>query len=268
MLIAVIKKLSLYAFVIFFLANPTSTSQKLSAADSRWTVYVAENGPHPTNKWLNCHPLKYFLDTKNLKIFDYGGDVLADSPEDNSDKVASTRVGEISGFAIYDVLHRVGKEKSSVAESESLRLMKMILVERKPEEFCEVYHEQGPIEMLELDASDIVDLGSEKVLATHDRLSGTGNFYNEAYWVFDKDGPILLDMNLVDETAGNLTPSGMEIRKGGGFAIKSLTYESPAYKENDPNCCPSGGTVHITFALKNHKLVVVSKRLEPARLGN
>lgn len=265
MFIAVIKRLSLYALVIFLLSCPNARSQKLSSADSRWTVYVAENGPHPTNKWLNCHPLKYFLDTKNLKTFDYGGDVLADSPEDNFDKIVSTRVGEISGFTIYDVIHRIGKEKASVANDQSSRLMKMILVERKPDEFCEIYHEQGPVEMLTVDASDIVDVGPEKVLANQDRLSGTGSFYDEAYWAFDKDGPILLDMNLVDETAGNLTPTGMEIRKGGGFAIRSLTYESPAYKEHDPNCCPSGGTVYVKFALKDHKLVVLEKRFKPAK---
>lgn len=265
MFIAVMKCLSSYALVIFLLSSPTSGSQKPSAPDSRWTVLVAENGPHPTNKWLNSHPLKYFLDTKNLKTFDYGGDVLADSPADNFDRVVSTRVGEISGFAIYDVIHRIGKEKASVVNEESSRLMKMILVERKPEDFCEIYHEQGPIGMLTVDASDIVDVGEEKVLATQDRLSGTGNFYNEAYWAFDKDGPILLDLNLVDETAGKLTPTGMEVRKGGGFSIRSLTYESPAYKENDANCCPSGGVVHVQFGLKNHKLIVVGKRFESAK---
>ena len=265
MFIVMIKQLLLYALVIFLLACPTTQSQKLSDADSRWTVVVADDGPHPTNKRINCYALTYFRDAKNLKEFDYGGDLLADLPEGNTDKVSSSRLGEISGFTIYDVIHRIGKEKPSVADEQSSRALKMILVERKAGEFCEIYHEQGEAIMLTVDSSDIVDVGPEKILATHDLLSGTGNFYNEAYWAFDKNGPIRLDLSLVDETVGNLMPSGMDVKKGGGFAIRSLTYEASVYKEKDPNCCPSGGTVYITFALKNHKLVVIEKRFEPAK---
>lgn len=265
MFLVMIKKLLLSVLVTFLLACPAARSQKPAAPNSKWTVIVADDGPHPTNKRINCHALPYFQDAKNLKEFDYGGDLLADSPEDNFDKVDLHRRGEISGFAIYDVIHRIGREKPSVADEQSSRALKMVLVERKAGEFCEIYHEQGDAVTLTVDSSDIVDVGSEKLLATHDRLSGTGNFYNEAYWAFDKDGPIALDLSVIDETVGNLTPSGMDVRKGGGFEIRSLTYKASVYKEKDPNCCPSGGTIYITFALKNQKLVVVEKRFEPAK---
>ncbi|HEY4838081.1 MAG TPA: hypothetical protein VIH72_05715 [Candidatus Acidoferrales bacterium] len=201
-----------------------------------------------------------------MKAFDYGG-LLADPPAENPDKVQSERVGEIEGFVVYDVIHTIGCHENCGPEEQFFRLLKMILVERKPGEFCEIYHEQGESEMLTIEAAYIGRADTEQILVTNDRISGTGNDYNEAYWTFDKEGPILLDMNLVDETVGSLLPDGMDVQKGGAFEIGTLTYDSAVWKEGDGGCCPSGGEVHIKFALENHKLVVVEKKFEPAKHG-
>jgi|ERR1700733_2536895 len=131
------KRLRLCVLAIFFLASLIASAQARSAADSRWTVHVQEDGPHPTNKRINCHALKYFQDTKNLKAFDYGG-LLADPPAENPDKVQSERVGEIEGFVVYDVIHTIGCHENCGPEEQFFRLLKMILVERKPGEFCEI----------------------------------------------------------------------------------------------------------------------------------
>jgi hypothetical protein len=256
MLVAMLKHLLFCALVIFFLTSPIASPQVRTAAESRWTVNVSDDGPKPTDKKINCHSLKYFQDEKNLKDFDYGAFQLRDLLPDHEDKVHSVRVGEISGFTIHEVIHRVDGD-------ESFRILKMILVERKPEEFCEIYHEQGDSGILIVDPTFIADVGGEKVLSTHDRVPGTGNFYNEAYWTFDNDGPIALDLDVIEEAVGTVVPDGMGVWKGGGFDVASLSYEAGVWKEGDANCCPSGGRVRVKLALKNHKLVVVSKHFEP-----
>jgi hypothetical protein len=252
--IAASKALPVCALVIFLLTSPTAWAQKLSATDLRWAVNVEDEGPHPTYKKLNCHPLQYFVDPKNLKEFDYGAFQLRDLLEDNVDKVHSYRLGAIRGFTIYEAIHRVG-------DDEGFRILKMILVERKSGQFCEIYHEQGESGILIVESSFIVDVGGEKVLASHDRVPGTGNFYNEAYWTFDKDGPIPLDLNVIDEAVDSVIPAGMGLSKGGGFDVTWMSFDSGIWKDGDGGCCPSG-EVHLKLALKNHKLVVISKRFE------
>jgi hypothetical protein len=51
--------------------------------------------------------------------------------------------------------------------------------------------------------------------------------------------------------------------KGGGFDLRALTYSTPVWKDGDGNCCPTGGGLEMRFALKNHRLTVVSESFTP-----
>jgi hypothetical protein len=267
MLVVVVKKLSRYVLVIFLLACPFAAAQANPTDESRWAVKVVGHDRRP-NKGPNCHALRYFSDGANLKNFDYNPQPLLgpDSKYDvDLDKVTSERVGEIEGFTIYDVIWRIGDDESAAPEDHFFITLKMILVERKPGEFCEIYHERGESEMLTVEASFVSDVGQGKILVTSERISGTGNGYEEHYWTFDKDGPIPLDLSVIAETLAKTLPAGMVVRKGGAFSIGTSTYDSGVWQEADPNCCPTAGDVHLKFALKNHKLVVVDQRFEPAK---
>lgn len=139
-----IKALTLRSFLIFLLAWPTASLQLSNTLDLRWSVkVVGQDRRH--NKGINCHALKYFLDTSHLKEFEYNYAVLKPYPDHIPDAVRSERPGEIHGFAIYDVIHTVDLSEFP-ADHENFSypppLVKMILVERKPGEFCEIYHEK------------------------------------------------------------------------------------------------------------------------------
>ena len=213
-----------------------------------------------------------------MKEFDYSHGLLGPYPAEIKDSVRSERRGEVNGFAIYDVIHEIQDGEQNVPGENfpfPPTILKMVLAEREPGELCEIYHEQDFRQELMVRPSYFVEVDSEKVLVTRDRVPGTGNYYNEAYWTFDEKGPILLDFqgqfsnSAAYATAEKLLPSGMRLRKGGGFSIQALSYDMGVWQEDDANCCPTGGSVHIRFALKDHRLVVVSQeysRLCPADL--
>jgi hypothetical protein len=251
------------ALVVLLLICPVARSQMGTPVDPKWDVTIAGKDRRP-NKGVNCHPLQYFLDSNNLKEFDF----LGPYPADIRDSVRSERQGEVNGFAIYNVIHEIEDGDRNVPGENfpfPPTILKMVLAERKPGDFCEIYHEQDDRQGLTVTPSYFVEVDSEKVLVTRDRVPGTGNEYNEAYWTFDEKGPILLDSvgqfsnGAVHATAEKLLPSGMRVRKGGGFDIQTLSYEMGVWQEGDANCCPTGGSVHIRFALKDHRLVVVSQ---------
>jgi hypothetical protein len=53
--------------------------------------------------------------------------------------VETERVGQISGFTIYDLAHKTEMSTPGIGSGEGSLGIKMILVERKPDEFCEIY---------------------------------------------------------------------------------------------------------------------------------
>jgi hypothetical protein len=265
--ITVIDSFLAYVLITFLVACPVAISQGELPANSRWTVTVNGKDRRP-NKGLSCHALQYFLDSNNLKEFDYGHGLLGPYPAQITDNVESERRGEVNGFAIYDVIHEIDDGDQNVP-GETFpfppSILKMVLVERDPGELCEIYHEQDFRQDLIVTPSYFVEVDSENVLVTRDRVPGTGNGYDEAYWTFDKDGPILLDFQgpfskgAAYAIAEKLLPSGMQLDKGGGFDIQTLTYDTGVWQKGDGGCCPTGGSVHIKFAIKDHKLIVVSQ---------
>ena len=97
-------------------------------------------------------------------------------------------------------------------------------------------------------------------MATHDSVSGNGNWYDEHYWAFDKDGPVeLFVTERINKIQESLLPKDFGVMNGGGFSLENLTYATPVWGSDDGHCCPSGGSIQIKFALKDHQLFVVSQ---------
>jgi hypothetical protein len=222
-------------------------------AHPRWAVFTSSGKGERYIDQPNCHPLEYFAgDPKN---FDYDNDLMNKQSSDIKDSVESMRIGELNGHSIHQVIHNINKGEV---------VMKMILVERKPGEMCEIYYQQFDAQIVIVEPAYVVNVSSEPVLATDDSVSGTGHFIEEQYWTFDKDGPIALNVReRIKEITTDLLPDGLEVENGGGFEIQALSYTMPVWKPDDAHCCPSGGTVHIQFALKDHHLVVVDRKFGP-----
>jgi len=224
------------------------------AVHPRWSLHwVSGKGSF----WVdqpNCHPSDYFL--SNPKQFDYGQDLFGEKPTAIKDTVKEENVGEIEGFAIRQVLHAIPRQGWNL-------FIKIILVERKAHEFCDIFNAEYDASMESIDPAYIVEINSQKVLVTHDRVSGTGNWYVEQYWTFGKDGPVPLELSIVEQTLKKLLPAGREVRKGGGFDVERLCYAMPVWQREDANGSPSAGVVQLRFELQGHQLVVVKQRYDP-----
>jgi hypothetical protein len=220
----------------------------------RWVVRVSSDGFAYFIDQPNCHPLAYFLnDTSRLN---YHHILVRIQPGKTKVEAKSQRIGEVAGHTIDQVTHNINNGELFV---------KMIVAERRADEFSEIYHQEwmgGPYQ--DMLPAYLLKAGSETILATRDPLGGNGNWYDEHYWTFDKDGPIDLYVSeKIRKIQKNLLPKGSGVMNGGGFDVHNLTYVTPVWGPSDAHCCPSGGSIQIKFALKDHQLVVVSQSFEP-----
>lgn len=227
------------------------------AANDRWSVVTTYRG----NYTPICGTLQYF--SGDAKPFEYIGDLMVPRSKATAihDTVMTDRVGEINGFLIYDVIHHL---TYTGFMEDNPTYLKLILVERKPGEFCAVFNDQDMRGIMDtVEPATIVNLDSTQVLATHDLLGGNGNYFKEAYWTFDHDGPIVLNQEVISQTLQKLLPANGEVKNGGAFHIDSLSYASKVWRLDDGHCCPSAGSVSMQFGLKDHQLVVVSQKYTP-----
>jgi len=202
----------------------------------------------------NCHSLVYFR--TEIAHLNYQHRMFHIEAGKNTDEVKPLRIGEVAGRTIQQITHDIR------GEDDSHLLLRLLVVERGPGEFCEIYHQEwmdGGFYQEVLPAS-LAEVESEAVLMTHDPLAGNGNWFDEYYWSFGKDGPI--DLRVTERIRAiqkNILPKEFGVMNGGGFDVEKLTYGSPVWGPKDGHCCPSGGSVQIKFALKEHELVVVSQ---------
>jgi hypothetical protein len=243
---------------------PVASRQASAPQEWRWAVQV-QGRDRRLVKGTNCRPLDYFTDSSHLKEFDYVHHIPKPYPEGIYDEVETKRRGEIAGFVVYDVVHRVDVSETPSdwnTYSYPPGLVKMIVVQRKPGEFCEIYHAQDSDGEFTAAPSYFVDVGSERVLAAHDPISGNGNYFYEAYWTFDKDGPIPLDLSIIKQTVTKILPANVHVYRGIGFDIETLSYDMGLLQDSDTGPLRQG-YVHLTFALKEHQLSVVDTKFDP-----
>lgn len=176
----------------------------------RWAVRASSDGFAYFIDQPNCHSLTYFVnDTSRLN---YHHNVLIRiQPGKTKDEAKSQRIGEVAGHTIEQVSHNV---------NEGQLFLKMIVVEHRADEFCEIYHQEWMGDNFYQDVlpAYLLKVRSETILATHDPVSGNGNWYDEHYWTFDKDGPI--DLNVTEKIRRiekKLLPEGSGVPPAGAF---------------------------------------------------
>ncbi len=256
-------------------------------ADSRWVVHNAGEFSQSSVSESDCHPLEYFVNTPKNAAH-YTDQVGRDSGTGN-DAVQSLRIGEIHGFTIYSIIDNIAVSESNPT------YIKMIVVERKPSDFCKIYEDVGDRTiMYDVNPPRIEDFGPEKLLISQDRVSGTGGILKEMYWTFDDDGPIPFDLSVAEDALQNIKLpqvsnwEGTAINLSGlfafsqGFDLATLTYKSPVFCLNtdkppvsyqqDGNPCNPDGSITVTFALKDHQLAIVDQKyvaptLRPIRVS-
>ena len=224
------------------------------AADSpshpRWAVRVSSDGHPSVIDEPNCHPLDYFA--HDLSHYNYKHPLDRKQLSFLQDTFSSRPISEIGGFKVLQLEHLINDHDLTV---------KILVVQRTRGEFCEIYHQEWLAGLYqEVLPAQVSEVGSDTILSTADPVTGNGNWRDDHYWTFDKDGPIDLEVNdKISETQKTLLPKGMIVMNGGGFDLLTLTYAMPVWKSSDAHCCPTGGSIEIKFALKDHQLVVVSQ---------
>jgi hypothetical protein len=197
-----------------------------------------------------CNSLESFSSTSDPQRFDYDHELALRKIAIVKDKVDSLALGTAAGFGVRQVVHTI---------NDNVLAIKMILLERKPGEFCEIYHQQFSPDFISPEPAFIVHHGPETILASTDLWNGNTGTRQEVYWTFDNDGPLNLDLySQLQEALKQFRPKEFIIRGEGGFDIRTLTYGAALWRSKDPQCCPSGGSMEIKFALKDRQLVVIS----------
>lgn len=191
----------------------SASAQTDFSTDSRWAVRTAEsnNGSRYLEgvEQTRCAPLQYFLE--NPKNFEYKADLVVPRQEASAhpgavrESARSGRVGEIMGFTIYYVIHKIEYDIEWNNEDQYPSFVKLILVQRKSDEYCAIFNEQGmEAELLSVEPPYFVDADSQTVLVSRDPVNGNCGCFQDAYWTFDKDGPIFLETSdVIAETQGN-----------------------------------------------------------------
>ena len=239
--------------LLLFIAYMVTAATSGASEHPRWSLHVISGRGESYIEEPSCHTREYYLsDPLHL---DYGSDLYGKTPDEIKDQIKTQRIGVAEGYVVDQVSHDI---------NDGELIMKMILVQRKRGELCEIYHQQSPRELVEAGLAFWAKTGRETILATTDLVSGNGNWRAEAYWAFDKDGPIELDVTgRVQEIQKKLLPEGSAVMNGSGFNIQTLRYATPVWKQGDAHCCPSGGKIEIKFDLRDHHLIVVTQRFEP-----
>ncbi len=163
-------------------------------------------------------------------------------------------IGKWYNYNVYDV----------VVDDESVQL-KQIILETAPNTFKILYSLFPETGKVNLTPSYIINTGKEPVLVSKINIPASGNPFYEKYFVIDPDNglPDTLDMSLITSTLKELLPAKHGIWKGGAFNLENLSYISPIWKDEDGNCCPTGGRVEIKFSINNGKLIPVFKKYDP-----
>ena len=230
--------------------------QSFAASDApRWSVRVSSDGHGYFIEQPNCHPLKYFLrDTARLNFHHYT--LFHIEPGKTEDQANSRSIGEVGGYAIEQVSHEIDGGEFS---------LKMIVVGRGRNEFCEIYHQEWMAKNFYQDVHPayLVRVRSAMILVTRDVFSGNGHLIDEHYWAFDGKGPIDLRVTeTIRDIQKKLLTNGLTANVG-GFDVENLTYDSPVWGPNDPRCFPSAGRIQIKFSLHNHQLAIVDEKFVP-----
>jgi uncharacterized protein len=105
-----------------------------------------------------------------------------------------------------------------------------------------------------------------KLLELRGSLEGTGDL-NASSLYREADGRWreIDASSWLDEMSRRL-PKGRSVVKGVYPNWEKMTADTPIWRDRDGNCCPSGGSAHVTLALQDDRIVLTGLRVSPRLL--
>jgi hypothetical protein len=209
------------------------------------------------------HPLAYF--TEHPMLRDESGDFCPlCSPdkrlaEAKKQKVASElrSVGTLGGLEVYDLFYRF--------KCEGCVDWKSILVKTGPDEYREIYHREPTQVDAHAGPSFIVNVRQDKLLGARYMVGGNKGEYEDDYYWFDKNGPVLVDFGPVRVAARSVLPKGRNLWGGGddnGPRTMALAMFKFWVLDKD-NWGRGGGAVEVRFRLDQGRVIVTGTKYDP-----
>lgn len=227
-----------------------------SQQPSRWELYTQSgSGSRPDSGHEVCQPLDYFSGSPLL--FDYNHAINSTVPQRVRISTEVTPLGQAEGRRVVQVMQKVNDGEV---------VMKRLLVQRSEQTYCAIYQLEFSANEVEFSPATLTQVEGQPMLMTRDRNGRPS--WNEAYWVFDADGPILLDLQVIDAAVHTLLPPDHEVRWDYDLNMDSMCYQSIVWKTGECNACASGGGVTLKLGIRDHRLVVVNKFYDPKQKTN
>lgn len=92
--------------------------------------------------------------------------------------------------------------------------------------------------------------------------AGTGSFNADRLYQLTENSWTAIDLDTWQNNIGPMLPAGLEIWKGVAYDFTTfyddLNAKTSLWKSDDANCCPTGGSAVIHFAIEDGALVATS----------
>jgi len=171
-------------------------------------------------------------------------------------------VGKLAGRTVVDLVYTVDfRDWQDSSKVWPTKAIKAIAIGTVPDRYRLVYACGTEAGNIFFEKSFVVKVDGTEVLCTDSRMTGSGAFHEEQYWVWDSgaNAPRPLDIGRArGDALSRVMPKGNHIRSGGTIDIHSLYYEHPTRRDAEDTCCPFPflGWVRIKYGISEEEIVV------------
>ncbi len=246
--------LLIFAMPLVCAANQSGSGPALARSDSPWNVLVY-GGKGEMHGAPACHPLAYF--SKLPLSLDFEGDFSREKSADLTTQAKVTFLGAMAGRKIYELVLTVHRRDAGVVKRPGADLgptMKILLAERNPGEFCDIYQNQFAYDGTnETDLAAILNIDGREVLKTYETDART---WFLAYWAMDERGPVRLNTDSLYAAIISVSPPGVHPYQG-ALDLTSQHFEADIYEEESDQT--RVGRVALELAVRGSAIIATRK---------
>jgi hypothetical protein len=230
--------------VLLFIAPAALTTLAFAQSNSPWYV-LAYGGRGEMHGPPTCHPLAFF--SASALPLDFDSDFFQQKPSDLKTTTKFTLLGAMNGRRVYKAMLTVNTHHRPD--------IKVLLVERHPGEFCDIYQHQYAYDpTAEMDEAAILNISGRKVLKTYETDMHTSFL---EYWAMDKDGPVRLNTAGMYVAIEAASPVGaVPFRRAVNLSGSHQTEDIYSAEEDHKTL----GKVDLDLSVQGDKIVVLRKR--------
>ena len=104
----------------------------------------------------------------------------------------------------------------------------------------------------------LIDNGEQLIVHLPAHTAGTGNGNADTLYLFDGTGWTNIGMAGWKEELAAQLPEGLALWKGVEYDYYGLSSSFPLWRDDDANCCPTGGEAYVSFSVKDNRLSIES----------